>query len=406
MKIGILSRNYAAKRLIIDKVKNASYENVRFLNYHLWKNAHLWFLRAIGKLNLSQEEQASKLFYKFKMLFDKDYDMLHFFNTINYSYKNPWVISVESGVPWTMDVINCIGKADIDLSLLKSKPEIIDALQYLAAPNCKALLTLSECSRNIQLEILKQFPEFESIITRKLITLQPPQPLIIRSIEEKKVDFSKDQLRFIYIGRDFFRKGGREAIKILSKYKDDFDLKLVIISDLRIDEPKYLLEEEEIEKTRKFIKSNSSWIEYFSMLPNDQVLQLIKNAHIALLPTWMETYGYSVLECQACGCPVISTSLRALKEINDENVGWLINVPVNKLGNPIHNTKDEIQIFKDKLELGLDRCIYHVLTNREEIQAKAEKCIEKISYNNDPEYYSEELQKVYSGNIYNNLQPN
>lgn len=403
MKIGVISKNYAAKRLILGKIKDATYINLRFLNFYLFSNAHLWFLRAIGKLNMTQEEQASILFFRFKMPFYRYCDILHFFNTINYSYKNLWVISVESGVPWTLDVANCIGKPDIDFSSLKEKPEILKALKYLAAPNCKALLTLSECSRNIQLAILKQFPDYELIIKKKLFTLHPPQKLIINSIENKKVNFSNDQLKFIYIGRDFFRKGGRETINSLSIYKDAFDFKLIIISDLRIDEPKYLLEEDEVEKTKNTIVANSSWIEYYSMLPNEQVIQLIKKAHVALLPTWMETYGYSVLECQACGCPVISTSLRALKEINNHNVGWLIDVPVNSLDNPIHNTKEEIQVFRDKLEFGLSQKLYHVLTHREEIMEKAENCIERIRINHNPQTYCEELLKAYNGCLQNDF---
>ncbi|MFW2788163.1 glycosyltransferase, partial [Acinetobacter baumannii] len=54
--------------------------------------------------------------------------------------------------------------------------------------------------------------------------------------------------------------------------------------------------------------------------------------HIGLLPTWADTFGYSVLEFQACGCPVISTDVRALSEINNNDIGWLINVDKNKYG--------------------------------------------------------------------------
>lgn len=50
----------------------------------------------------------------------------------------------------------------------------------------------------------------------------------------------------------------------------------------------------------------------------------------------MDTYAYSVLESQACGTPLITTAQRALNETNSEDVGWLIEVPVNKLNNPLH----------------------------------------------------------------------
>jgi glycosyltransferase involved in cell wall biosynthesis len=348
---------------------------------------------------MSPEQQASKLFYKFKMLFNLKYDFLHLFNTINYSYRNPWIISVESAVPWTLEVSHCIELAKIDLSSLNENKEILKALKYLAAPNCKALLALSECSRKIQLEVLKQFPFYEKTIENKLVTLHPPQELIVNSMAEKQVNYSTERLKFIYIGRDFFRKGGRETIKVLSQLKDKFNFKLILISDLRIDESKYIIEDNEIQKTKILIETNSSWIDYYSGLPNDQVIQLIKEAHVALLPTWMDTYGFSVLECQACGCPVISTSLRALKEINSENVGWLIDVPVNRLNNPIHNTKDEIVLFRNKLEKGLYDCVFHVLTHQEEIKIKAEHCIEKIKNEHNPQKYQQALLLAYNKKI-------
>jgi glycosyltransferase involved in cell wall biosynthesis len=399
MKIGITSRNYAAKRLIINKIENATYENVRFYNFFFWRNAHLWFLKLIGILKITPEKQASKLFYKYKMLYNKKFDIFHFFNTINYSYKNEWVISVESGVPWTIDVIHCVENAQVDFNSIREKADVINALQYLAAPNCKALLSISDSSRNIQLEILKNFPLYEEAIKKKLITLHPPQSLIVNSIEEKEADLSAVQLKFIFVGRDFFRKGGREMLKVFSQLKNNFDFKLTVISDIRIDEPKYLLDEDEIEKTKSFFEANSSWVEYHTFLPNNQVLQLIKEAHVALLPTWMDTYGYSILECQACGCPVISTSLRSLTEINDDKVGWLIEVPVNKLNNPIHNTKEEIHLFKDILEIGLYNSIYHVLTHPDEIKSKAKNCIEKIRKKHDPKTYNEQLFKIYQGDV-------
>lgn len=66
--IGILSKNYAAKRLFLNKIGECQYKDIRFYNWYLWKNAHLWFLRAIGKLNMTPEEAAAKLFYDYKAI--------------------------------------------------------------------------------------------------------------------------------------------------------------------------------------------------------------------------------------------------------------------------------------------------------------------------------------------------
>ncbi len=400
MRIGILSKNYAAKRLFLNKLANAIYKDIRFYNYYLWKNAHLWFLKIIGKLNMSPEEQASKLFYDYKAILPTKCDLYHFFNTINYSKKQPWVISVESGVPWPLEVIRCVESSNADLSSIKNNRYVKRALYYLSLPNCRGLIALSKCSQNIQLEILNQFPEYKEQIVKKLITLYPPQDLIIKSISEK-INYTKKSKKFtfIYVGRDFFRKGGRETLQVLSELKKKYDFNLILISNLRIDEIKYLRSSHDIEDTKKLINDNLSWIEFHESLPNNEVLEKIKQSNVALLPTWMDTYGYSVIECQACGTPVISTSLRALTETNDDKVGWLIKVPVNKLNTPIHNTKEEQDIFHDTLSKELYKTIEYVLLHTDEVQTKSQNCLKRIEKYHDPQKYAKKLDLIYNNKI-------
>lgn len=87
MKIGVLSKNYAAKRLYLNKLPFAAYKDIRFYNWYLWKNVHLWFLRTIGKLNMTPEEEAARLFYDFKSVIPTGCDVFHFFNTICHDRK-------------------------------------------------------------------------------------------------------------------------------------------------------------------------------------------------------------------------------------------------------------------------------------------------------------------------------
>lgn len=400
MKIGILSKNYAAKRLFLNKLPNVEYKDIRFYNYYLWRNAHLWFLRTIGKLKMSPEEQASKLFYDYRALLPTGCGLYHFFNTINYSKKTPWVVSVESGVPWPLEVIKCVESPNADLSSIKNNKYVRRALHYLSLPNCLGLLALSECSRNIQLEILNQFPEYKEKIENKLITLYPPQDLIVKSITDK-INYTKksNDFTFIYVGRDFFRKGGRETVQVLTELRKKYNFRLILISDLRVDEVKYLRTDHDIEDVKKLINDNLSWIEYHELLPNNEVIEKIKQSDVALLPTWMDTYGYSVIECQACGTPVISTSLRALTETNDNSVGWLIKVPVNRLNNPIHNTRKEQDLFYDVLSKGLYETLEYVLLHKDEITEKSQKCLERIEKYHNPERYSKCLDLIYNNKI-------
>ncbi len=400
MKIGILSKNYAAQRLFLYKLLEAQYKDLRFYNWCLWKNAYLWGLKTLGCLKMSPEKKVAKLFYDFKSVLPTGCDIFHFFNCINLGKRSKWVISVESGVPWPVNVTRSVESVDADLSTIAQDKYVERRIKALANPNCLGLLALSHCSEIIQLEIIKQFPQYEKAISQKLITLLPPQNLIVHDTVEKGVSWNDDEeLSFIYVGSDFYRKGGRETIQVLSELHEKYSFRLILISSMAVDEQRYLRTAHDEENAKKQIEENKGWIEYHERLPNSEVLEKMKQAHVCLLPTWMDTFAYSVLEAQACGTPVISTSLRALTEINDESVGWLIDVPVNRLNNPVHLTKEQRDKFSEMLLVGFRNKVEYVLNHRSEIKEKAEKCLLKIEKYHSPKEYEAKLRMVYEGRI-------
>lgn len=362
MKIGILSKNYAAQRLFLNKLPEVKYKDIRFYNWCLWKNAYLWGLKALGKLKMSPEEMVAKLFYDFRALVPTRCDVFHFFNCINLGTHSKWVLSVESGVPWPVNVTRCVESENADLSSIANDKYVARRMKALANQNCLALLALSHCTENIQRELIKQFPKYEGVIAKKLITLLPPQKLIVNDVKEKGLTWKDDErMTFIYVGSDFYRKGGRETVQVLADLHKQYDFRLVLISAMAVDEQRYLRTNNDEEEAKRLIEDNKDWIEYYDRLPNAKVLEKMKVAHVCMLPTWMDTFAYSVLEAQACGTPVISTSLRALTEINNEEVGWLIKVPVNRLNNPIHLTKEQQDRFSEILLAGLREKVEYVL---------------------------------------------
>ena len=54
--IGVLSFNYAAQRLFLNKMANAKYKDIRIANKYMWKNTHLWILHILHQLKMSPEE--------------------------------------------------------------------------------------------------------------------------------------------------------------------------------------------------------------------------------------------------------------------------------------------------------------------------------------------------------------
>lgn len=343
---------------------------------------------------------VSRMFYDFRAAIPTGCDICHFFNCVNHSSKTPWVISVESGVPWSMPVIRCVENKEPDFSVIANDQYVIDRIKNLASPNCLGLLALSKCTEHIEIEIIQQFPLYEEIIKKKLVTLHPPQELIIKDISEKGLTWEKDEVfTFLFVGNDFYRKGGREILSVLAEMHEKHHFKLILISSMRIDEKRYILTEQDEEDAHKIIQENSDWIDFYPGLPNCEVLEKMKHSHVCLLPTWMDTYAYSVLESQACGTPLITTSLRALTEINNSEVGWLIDVPVNRLNNPLHNTISQRNTFQKMLIDGLKDKIEYVLTHRDEVRQKSHSCLERIDREHNPKTYADKLEIVYDGRI-------
>lgn len=156
-------------------------------------------------------------------------------------------------------------------------------------------------------------------ISNKMCAIHPPQDVLVDQefIAEKFQNLNRYE--FIFLGRDFFRKGCDAFIETLIKYQNDVYFHLTIISELGWMD--YASETDKKKWEHKL--ASIPWITWYRSLENRDCLELIKHAHIGVLTTLQDTYGYSTLEMQACGCPVISTNIRACSEINNDNCGWI-----------------------------------------------------------------------------------
>lgn len=125
------------------------------------------------------------------------------------------------------------------------------------------------------------------------------------------------------------------------------------------------------------------------------MLELCKTAHVGLLPTFADTYGYSVLEMQASGVPVITTNVRALPEINNNDCGWMATLPLNQYGEALYSRIESRNEMKHKLSVELDRIFNDIFSNPDSLQCKALASLDRIKRYHSPEKYGEELKKIY-----------
>lgn len=373
MKIKTIGIKYPQQRLVMNKVPNVEYSWVQ--NY---ANP---FLKRYGRF---------EVWYPF---FDFDIDGYHTVNTVVYT-KKPWCCSFEDYVPrgsmpdfWELAYW---GKE------IGYNSRIDYLLKYIAKPNCKKLIALSECNLEMQRRFYKNFnkPELTDLLEEKTTMLKVPQEL---QIDSPKTQTNKT-LKFVFVGNDFVRKGGREIVEVfrlIRQTREDFELHIVSIIEgdgyntaFRNNQDSKL----EYKELLQYMRSQD-WIHLYSRLPNNKVLELLKSCDVGLLPTWFDTYGYSVLEMQACGLPVISTNVRALSEIN--NNGWIINLPVN-FNNEVLIMSEEIKRqTRLLLQKQLSAIIVSILDNPSSILHKGNESWNYIRKSHSPVLYSNQIAEIY-----------
>jgi glycosyltransferase involved in cell wall biosynthesis len=389
MKIGYIRGDYPNKRNIIGKIQGLDYIKIHDMYKFLAKAPYL-----INGLLKRRIFDTNRFLFSFNDFGLNRVDVLHFFNTVSFG-KTPWITTFETIVPRFSSVISLHHGENASYRSQQKNKHVLRALQALSNAPCKALIAISENALHIQDHFLSNFPEFHSRIQQKTISLHPPQERTVDNFEDKKIDL-KNEIHFLFVGKAFFRKGGLEMLDAMQLLKKrNLPLKLTIISSLLIDNYAAHETEEDVKRARLIISKNRDWIKHYPSLPNHEVIDLMKTMHVGLLPTYADTYGYSVLEFQACGCPVISTNVRALPEINNNKIGWLIDIPKNQLGEAIYTSKEDRAKISGKIKDGLEAIIPSILSDREVIVKKSNAALQKIKDNHSPEQHSKKLHEIY-----------
>ena len=304
-------------------------------------------------------------------------DLFHFFNTISYG-SVPWITTFETALPrWGND-----------------EEKIKRGLRLLVGDPCKRIIALSDCAATIQRNKLAQYPQFAEDVEQKLMVLHPAQESLISSIDEKQL-FEK--VVFTIVGADFFRKGGMEVLVVFDRlYKRGVkNWRLNIVSSLQYGDYLTLTTKQDLNLAKDLIEKYPDNIFHQSSLNNAEVLELMRCSNVGLLPTYGDTYGYSVLEAQAAGCPVITTNVRALPEINNSDRGWVIDVPKNASGDAELSTVSSRKAYSKILTNGLEMYISKILSDPASTLQKGLHALENIQQNHTTASRVSILKDIY-----------
>ncbi|MDF7650682.1 glycosyltransferase family 4 protein [Pantoea sp. Acro-805] len=380
MKIIISGSGYPEKRNIMTQ-SHHNYVDCRKKNIY-------FYLNAIRSKLLHKNKQF--IFHPLPGTLPNDADVIHLFNEVAHTNRN-WIATFETEIPRVLPVPGVAKTAN---------PELHSQLQLIARSECLYLIAISQATLNIQLKLLEAFPAIKKAVAHKLITLHPPQALLCT----KPRLMTPGKIHFTFIGSEFYRKGGAEVVLAISQLTEEdvftrSQIQVTLIGDLtlrhNIAHRQFQDDEAFYARIEHLIKT-SPHIQHFTALPNPQVLALLQVSHVGLLPSWQDTYGFSVLEMQASGCPVITTNVRALPEINPEGSGWLIHQPLNDEFEYVVDSDEKKKHIRQQIVQQLKTHIVDILRNPGLITQYSAQSLKRIAEQHDPEKFSEQLARYYS----------
>ena len=392
--VGYRSLEHGQRRNIIGRVDGATYR--RTWDLATAADAVARRLNGLAQRLIGRSPIPTTHFVnRFLDLELNDVTLCHLFNAVSYG-RRPWVVTFETVVPRFPASLACHHGASPGFGQLEEERGIRHGLARLASDSCKRLIALSACNAAMQRGLLAHFPRYGRAIADKLVILHPPQPVLVSTYAEKQLAL-EGPLQFMFVGHDFFRKGGVEVLETFHRLRGahGYRLELTIVSSLKVDTYGTRSGPQDVLKARAFIEQNASWIKHFERLPNAEVLALMKHAHVGLLPTYADTYGYSTLEFQASGCPVITTNVRALPEVNDNEKGWIIDVPKNRLGEAIYTTPADRRLSSERIREGLEKAVHEIVADRALVPRKADNAILSIARHHDPAAHAATLKRIY-----------
>ena len=363
--VGLTGSGYPEKRNIID----LPHEGVRFVRHRdPVQLLDLLYFKATGKL-------AHQLHAVHHDLGLRRADVLHFFNKLSLS-RTPWVSTFETRIP----------------RVYQPGPKLFDAL---ARPACKQLIAMSQRALRIQQAMLEQRPTIKDDVLSKTIVLHPAQRALIDRTDDKGP--LGELIHFTFVGHEFFRKGGLATLRTFDRaIANGSPVQLTIVSELLTGDHVSQSGAAEVNEALAIIGRHPKRIMHHGSLSNAEVMELLRKSDVVLLPTLHDSYGYSVLEGQAMGCPVISTDVAALPEINDDDRGWIIRAPKDEMGEGLWRTPEARSRFSLAIEEQLASHLEEIVRSPNLIRKKGARALDRIRSDHDPADRARVLDAIYA----------
>jgi glycosyltransferase involved in cell wall biosynthesis len=243
------------------------------------------------------------------------YDLIHSFNAIPITPK-PWLVTFESMLPRTLGV----GGAALGRRLR----------ERLVGDECRGLIAMSRYAVAKFTKANRDWPALPRVLPK--VTVVYPH-FEARTATVRRYSRGTP-LRLVFVGNDFARKGGVVALRAVTRAAAaGLPVRLDIVSAFRIGRPVYTDHAERRRYDTDMGMLDHDAVTVHGRQPNDRVLALMAGAHVQLMTTMDDTFGYSVVEGYSVGTPAIATAVCALPELVADDSGALLDLPVDAWGN-------------------------------------------------------------------------
>lgn len=278
-------------------------------------------------------------------------DLIHVVNRIPFGARR-MICSFESHIPRQFGLG---GDAILTKMMLKE----------ITSNRCRRLVGMSHFAKRTALAMHEGTPAYD-VIKAKMMVQHPNVELGEKGDRLQGDDASSLVLTFV--GGHFVRKGGCVAVRIAEKaLEQGLPIHVNVISSLQAGQsvwsdptdPDFL-------KTYMDLLSLPN-VTHLPGLPNAEAREIMGKSHFTLLPTFEDTFGFSVIESMAEYTPVVGTSVCALPEvIYPGRNGHLLHLEQDELGEWVRPDKSErhtkayTQIYRDTIETLADEAVEYL----------------------------------------------
>ena len=244
-------------------------------------------------------------------------DLLHVVNRIPITSRR-FICSHESGVP------RCYG--------LPEKSRITRFLQSrLRSKHCRRIIGMSHFAARCMRAHQERLGFGDELDAKSMV--QHPN-IRMGPAHDRMAGDTAEQLILTFVGGHFARKGGCVAVRLaeLARIRN-LPIHVNIVSSMQMGAHVWTDPTGDGFFDPVLRAMSSPNITHYEGLPNDALRELLGHSHFTLLPTFADTFGFSVIEGMAEHTPAITTDICALPEfMKDEYNGLVVPLEKDALG--------------------------------------------------------------------------